>query len=225
MRALLTLLLAVSELCAQRVPFINTPPTTRAGQPLASVRRELQRDRGRRWVAWTVASAVPQQGCCWSNSQRGCGREGQQMSAGASAQRPVKLEGERFLGVPLRLENGSVRKVHTYSGECELDPDGVLAVELTGVDPRQSLQLLATLVSRGDFVTARQQTALVVHAIARHAIAEADSLLTRLAQPEYPESVRQRVAFWAGPARGAAGLQLLDQMAQSDPTATVFARM
>jgi len=62
-------------------------------------------------------------------------------------------------------------------------------------------------------------------AIAMHGDPSADQAFARFTAPSQPEGTRKEAAFWAGEARGAAGVQLLKRMAKEDPSSDVRAHV
>jgi HEAT repeat protein len=139
----------------------------------------------------------------------------------------VKLEGPANLLVLLRAEHRKIARVRAVSDDCTLDAAGLQVTWLTGAKPAESVRLLERLVNskeldeRGGDRLSRG----ALMAIAMHADTSADQVLATYTAPDKPEGLRKEAAFWAGEARGAAGLQLLKRMAKEDPSIEVRAQV
>jgi hypothetical protein len=159
------------------------------------------------WFGYTVP-IIPgdRNSCCYYSSDgmswRGCNLEpGERVIAPAG---PVRLEPSKDLNVLIRVENGQVGKIRSFTGDCDLDAGGLPVIWLTGVRPPDSLAMLDGFLDR--FGNA------VVSAVALHSDAAADAYLEKYIALERPESVRRHVAFWLGSARGRRGFELLKQL-------------
>jgi HEAT repeat protein len=133
---------------------------------------------------------------------------------------PVKLEGADRLVVLFRIADRRVERVRTFSEDCELDAGGRPVAWLTEVRPGDSIQLLESLVQTGSDRTSRVIDGAIA-AIALHADPAADASLDRLVAASQPESVRKKVTFWMGQARGARGLNALQRVLRDDPSPAV----
>jgi HEAT repeat protein len=129
--------------------------------------------------------------------------------------------------VLLRAEHRKIARVRAVSDDCTLDAAGLQVTWLTGAKPAESVRLLERLVNskeldeRGGDRLSRG----ALMAIAMHADTSADQVLATYTAPDKPEGLRKEAAFWAGEARGAAGLQLLKRMAKEDPSIEVRAQV
>jgi HEAT repeat protein len=117
--------------------------------------------------------------------------------------------------------------VRIFSSDCAVDAGGLPVLLLTGVDPVQSLRLLAGYVEtggegerRGDHIG---DGALA--AIAYHAGPGADETLEGFVRPGRPEWLRKKAAFWLGQARGERGYRALARMMREDPSPDVRAHV
>ena len=129
--------------------------------------------------------------------------------------------------VLLRAEGHKIGKIRAASEDCILDAGGLQITWLTGVKAADSVQLLERFVygkelseHGGDRLS---RGALM--AIALHGDASADQAMADFVVPDKPESMRREAAFWAGEARGAAGVQSLKRMAKDDPSSDVRAHV
>ena len=180
------------------------------------------------WIGYAVpAIDGDPEACCFNNdsSGRSCGQcrleEGNESFTSHSENRTAHLE-TQFLIVMFRAQNRAVEKIRTFSENCELDAGGRTIYWLTGVDPTQSVALLASLVkgSARDLESDGDQDHIAdgaVAAIAQHAALEADRALRGFVAPDQPEKLRERAAFWMAAARGKAGFDTLKSLAHSDP--------
>jgi HEAT repeats len=139
----------------------------------------------------------------------------------------VKLEGPSTLVVLFRAEHGKIGTIRAVSDECVLDASGLQVVWLTNAKPAASVRLLERFVGSAEFDEhgGERLGRGALMAIAMHADASADQALNSFTVPDKPESLRKEVAVWAGEARGAAGVQLLKHMANSEPSSEVRAHV
>jgi HEAT repeats len=175
---------------------------------------------GMTWVGGNVAMS-DRSACCGM-----CGLEPSQggISTGTPAQpqpgTPIKLEGADQMVVLFRVINKQVDRVRVFSEDCQLDAGGREVVWLTGVRPAESIALLESIVAaqqeRRDRITDG-----AISAIALHADTGADAALERLLAATQPPSVRAKVPFWLGNARGRRGLELLQRIIKDDPSPDV----
>jgi HEAT repeat protein len=135
-------------------------------------------------------------------------------------QGPIRLEGPETLVVLYRVEEKAVRKIRSFSPDCELDAGGRTIRWLDGVTGPDSVTLLATFVSRAE-VKSDTLTDAAVSAIAMHRDEAADAALERLGSKDNPEFVRKRVTFWMGNARGRRGFEAVKKIARDDPSEDV----
>jgi HEAT repeat protein len=205
----------LSFACAAQTPrVLNAVLETRQA---SSLEAEIARAQSRKvplWIGYAVEASRETESCCYWNGRAGCVLEGgKRMNGNAipAAQGPVALEGGRWIAVLLRLDQGAVQKVQTYSLACELDAGGLPFVWLTGVSSGESLAVLRRHVER-----ARADGALA--AIAFHKGGEADRVLDEFLRSDQPEEIRKKTCFWLGQARGAAGVRRLRQILAEDPS-------
>ncbi len=160
------------------------------------------------WIGYTVP-AVPghDQNCDYSGDYvRGVRPPG-----------PVHLEPPEQVQILFRIEAGHVAKIRAISGDCQLDADGIPLRWIRDVRPSESVAFLAT------FVTADSDHVRdgAVAAIALHADGSADEALERFVAAGQPESLREKVVFWMGAARGRRGYENLRRIVEGDASAGV----
>jgi HEAT repeat protein len=177
-------------------------------------------------IFWSGGSVIVSDGssCCAS-----CRLEPSDRNAPAAAQTqapggPIRLEASARMTVLFRVVNRSVERIRVFSEDCELDAGGRQVTWLENVRPADSIALLE------GFATAPADTRRgsvgdgAVSAIALHADPAADASLDRLVAVGQPDTLRRKVPFWLGNARGAHGLEVLRRLLRDDPSAEVRKR-
>jgi HEAT repeat protein len=132
----------------------------------------------------------------------------------------VKLEGSERIAVMYRVADRRVQRIRVFSEDCELDAGGRVVQWLDNVRPADSVALLESFTA----ADADGRTRILdgaVTAIALHGDPAADAALDRLAAATQPESVRKKVTFWLGSARGRHGFDRLRQVMRDDPSVEV----
>jgi hypothetical protein len=139
----------------------------------------------------------------------------------------VKLEGPSNIVVLFRAEGRKIGKIRAVSEDCVLDAGGLQIAWLTGAKPAESVRLLERFVDGRELYErgGERLSRGALMAIAMHGDAAADQAFARFTSPDEPEGMRREAAFWAGEARGAAGVQLLKRMAKEDPSSDVRAHV
>jgi len=213
----LILFAAASVLCAQTPPALsNAHLETRAFS--GDLDSQL-RGSSPAWFGYQVKTVHKDENCCWSDSNRGCYLEGDSgHRIEIHSDRPVQLEGSDAAAVLFRVANNHIEKVQLFSMACPLDAGGLPFVWLTGVPAEASLTELHKLADSNETERLVDSS---VFAIAQHDQPEADNILNQLAAPDKPEKVREKVSFWLGASRGAAGVKTLRQMLKNDPSTSV----
>jgi len=128
----------------------------------------------------------------------------------------------------VRVANGQVGRVRTFTPDCDIDAGGMPVVWLEGVKPADSVAWLSALVLSGGAATGDERYDRVakpaVAAIALHDVPDADRALESFVAPARPEALREDTTFWLGSARGESGVRLLIATATSDSNADVRGR-
>jgi HEAT repeat protein len=145
-----------------------------------------------------------------------------------SAERFASLDDETAI-VLLRAEGGHIGRVRVLSLGCGIDAAGRTLTWIDGVEPAESLALLASLVGPREEKAAKQpdggrsagrdkvsDSALM--AIAVHAGPAADDVLERFLSASQPERIRKKAAFWMGNMRGRRGYEALSRLVREDPS-------
>jgi hypothetical protein len=187
------------------------------------------------WVGYAIPMIPSRDGmhrsmCCgnWSDGQM-CGpcnlesRDGTNTNESDSAPTQggtVHLEGPDEMFVLLRVADHKIGRVRSFTEDCQIDAGGLRVIWLTDVKPAESVAALAEIVHAANFDDSDGRSAVngALTAIVMHADASADRALASFVDKSRPEKLRSQTAFWLGNARGAAGLDLLKQMAKNDPS-------
>jgi HEAT repeat protein len=134
----------------------------------------------------------------------------------------VRLSGSERMAVFFRVVNRAVERIRVYSEDCSLDAGGRPVHWLEGVSPAESVALLERYAAV-PAAEARDRIANgAITAIALHQDAAADAALARLVSPGQPDTIRRKVTFWLGNARGARGLSALERLLKDDASREVL---
>lgn len=188
------------------------------------------------WLGYAVpAVSGDRQVCCsngnWNGSDNGCGpcrlESGDHGSNINLRGDKVKLEGPQSLVVLLRAENGRIGRMRTVSEDCTIDAGGLQVTWLSDVKPAESVKYLEQFVTAQEFDEHGHDrlSRAALTAIALTGDPSADQAIASFTAPDKPEGMRREASFWAGEARGAAGLVLLKRMAKNDPSSEVRAQV
>lgn len=188
------------------------------------------------WLAYSVpAVSGDRQVCCgngnWNDNSGNCGPcrlEGSDHGNSINLRGDkVKLEGPQSLLVLLRADARKIGKIRVVSEDCTIDAGGLQVIWLTGVNPAESVRYLETIVDTKEFDErgGNRLSHGALTAIALTGDPSADNAIANFTAPDKPEGMRKEASFWAGEARGAAGLVLLKRMAKSDPSSEVRAHV
>jgi HEAT repeat protein len=111
----------------------------------------------------------------------------------------------------VRLADGEVQKIRSFSEDCELDAGGLPVYWWSNVDPDESLDFLETQAQQ-QRSTRMAESAL--QAIAHHAEPRADDLLEDFAM-DRRDDVAEQAIFWLGAVRGEGGLNSLKGLGET----------
>jgi len=204
------------------------PATQGLKQTIAPI---LSQQQGPLWIGYRISAAAKERSmCCWNSisddrtSGKSCclgcrmdsdhGGSFTGTSSNCAPPEPVP-----YAFVLLRAENKQISKVRVFSVDCPLDFAGLPLYWLSDVKPEDSIALLMGMVSPADADRDdddKKLTNQVVMAIAFHDVPAADQAMERLIQPNQPERLREKVAFWSAVERGKAGYALLRKYVMND---------
>jgi hypothetical protein len=226
--ACLALFAAANDTAAQPQVINATASSRPAGGDLAKTFAALAREQTRpAWIGYLVPASEHGRsiGCGSTGSDFYQGRwnlEGGGTTRGWHTVTRL-LEGPQNLLVLFRVEQREVGRIGAFSEDCQLDAGGLPFVWITGVDPAQSVALLATFVPDIGVEGPHQKPARpgrgALAAIAFHADAAADQAIDRFAAAGQPDRLRDQAVFWMGAARGRHGFESLRRMATREPAA------
>src|SRR5687768_15387322 len=116
-------------LCAQQPPISNADlrQASAANGLDSAIAAAVATAKGPVWIGY-AAPAIPgdYNTCCWNDSGRGCGLEGQRRAeANAANPGPVRLEGPSHVVILMRFEQGTSEKLRVLSPDCPLDAGGL----------------------------------------------------------------------------------------------------
>lgn len=208
MRTLILLVGCVGLASAQMPRFLRAQVETRAaGANLAAQLHAAEQTSTPLWWGYSVPAVASDQGGC-----NVAYLEGNDWTRTETETPPAAVAPEAIL---YRLEQGAVDKVRSFSSDCQIDAGGLPVIWLTGVNPDQSVDLLAGLVQSQPL---KGNGAL--NAIAMTASAKAEHSLEAFATEAYPDNVRKQAAFWLGANRGHEGFLVLQRIARADGSAS-----
>lgn len=151
------------------------------------------------WIAWD-APAV-------RGAEMGC----EYVHDGFSTAGIVHLEPPDRVVILFRVEANTVGKLRHLSPDCEIDAGGLPVHWLTGVQPAESIALLATYVPQREL-----DSNGALSAIAAHVAAAADPVLDLYLTANRPEWLRRRAASLEGSERGLHGVEALKSVIAND---------
>jgi hypothetical protein len=162
-------------------------------------------------LSWGRCRLEPSTGVAASGATKG--------SQPATARGPVQLEGSAKIAVLYRVAERKVERLRVVSADCALDAGGRPVQWIESVPAAESVALLESLA--GDTDAGGRVMDGAVMAIALHGDASADTALERLAGNGHPETVRKKVTFWLGNARGRRGFDALRKIMREDTSVEV----
>lgn len=190
--------------------------TVQAAGGLSAAVRQAGSGREPVWVSWSVPVVEGQSyTCCWTRDWKpgACKLEANNQSWGSSDRNPAQSP---YLNVLVRLHEGRMEKVRSFSETCPLDAGGRRFVRLEGVQPEESVRYLQA-VGRSDSSRKTDLHEEVIGAVALHRNAAAVEVLTDFATSDrYPADTRENALFWLGQARGRAGYEVVARVLREE---------
>jgi len=213
--------MASSTAFAQQPNFVNARVTAHAAQPdvaraiAAITKTQIE-------PAW-IGYAVP----VLSNDSFGrndgwserCRLEQQRVDPATNTpvQGPLRLEAAPTVMVLVRLQAGEIRRVRSFSGDCQVDAGGLQVYWLGDVSGAQSVEFLRTLASAVD---TRDRSEAALSAMALHRDAAAAAAILDLAKTGTPR-LRQRALFWIARRAESQAAGVITQAIDNDPDVEV----
>jgi len=229
----MTICLGIVALCpafAQEPRLVNAKMQTQAvASGLEKAFQSLVKNQADpAWIGYAVpVVAGNHRICCYSSEDRHqpaalrhgrCNLEGRDEGMNFQNRDDDEREGPEQILVLFRAAERRLGKVRVFTDDCELDAGGLPVHWLTDVKPRESVELLASLVGGTEEKAERRKSESAIAAIALHADSAADAVLEKFVDPERPEDVRKNTAFWLGNVRGQKGYETLRRMVRNDPS-------
>jgi HEAT repeats len=224
--------IALAALAAAQAPpaLLNANVDTRsASSGLApTIRAILTVQPQPAWIAWAVPTTTEAHMCCFDSVEKGessrwccggCRLEGRGKGTFTTSRKAgaIPLEPSKTMSVLLRVEQGRISQARAYSSDCALDAGGRPVHWLDGVEPAESVALLAGLASTTPPLPTgagfEAEEALV--GLAQHDEPSVDPALERLAAAGPMES-REQAVFWMGQARGRRGYDSLTRILREE---------
>jgi hypothetical protein len=177
------------------------------------------------WLGYEVPAAGHREMCCFDSMgdaggtevAGGCRIEDHGSFTMRDAERFATLDEDTAV-VLLRADQGRIGRVRVLSRGCGIDAAGRTLTWLDGVQPAESLGLLASLVSARDEEGGEKRADAALMAIAVHEGTAADDVLERFLDAGQPERTRKKAAFWMGNLRGRRGYEALNRLVRNDPS-------
>ena len=171
------------------------------------------------WVAYSVESAEDDAVICCMDSGwkqlRACRLDGSNWGSfniGRNGGDRDELTVSSQVLVFYRVSNKVIDRVRIFSSNCPIDAHDTSIAWIDGVDPKQSVRFLQSLVKDdGEKVGKRS-----VDALALHAEESATAALETLMNSSMSTEMRGHAAFWLGNARGRRGYLAVKRLA-NDP--------
>jgi hypothetical protein len=138
-------------------------------------------------------------------------------------QSPIRLEGPETMVVLYRVEEKAVQRIRIFSPDCELDAGGRTITWLDGVNPADSVKLLATFLSDSGSKSTRIVDG-ALSAIAMHTDDQAVPTLMRVARQDPSSHVRGQALFWIGQKAGQRAAAEITAAIENDPDTEVKKR-
>jgi hypothetical protein len=211
----------VSTALAQQPNFVNARVVARAPQPdvaraIAAITK-AQIDPA--WIGYAVPvlhndSFGRNDG--WSER---CRLEQQRVEPATNTpvQGPIRLEPAPTVMVLVRLQAGEIRRVRSFSGDCQVDAGGLQVYWLGDVSGAQSVDFLKTVVSDVD---TRDRSEAALSAMALHRDGAAAAAILDLAKNGAP-TLRQRALFWIARRAESQAAGIISQAIDADPDVEV----
>jgi hypothetical protein len=207
------ILLFAAAVSAQQPRIIHSTLTTVAASPDLGAQI---RNSKTAFIGYSVPEIEGEHVMCcfntWGDYQIGgtCSLDRESGSFNSRDRDDLHVASPGVFAVVYRVENGEIARVRSYSMDCVLDANGAAVTWISGVDPRKSVALLVSIMSRSG-----HHSDNVMSTLAMHADASATTELERLLSSDFPDETRGHAAFWLGQTRGRRGYEDVLALARS----------
>jgi hypothetical protein len=215
-------LLVSSTAFAQQPSFVNAKVVSRSAQPdvpraiAAIVKAQVEPA----WIGYAVPvinNEMTGRNDGWSER---CRLEQQRVdpTTNAPAPGPIRLEAAPTVMVLLRVQAGEIRRVRSFSGDCQVDAGGLQLYWMGDVNAAQSVDFLRALVT--GVAVARDQSESALSAMALHRDPAAAAAILDLAKNGAPRQ-RQRALVWIARRAESQAVGIITQAIDNDPDVEV----
>jgi HEAT repeat protein len=214
-------LLAASTAFAQQPGFVNARVVSRSAQPdvpraiAAIVKAQVEPA----WVGYAVPvinNEMTGRNDGWSER---CRLEQQRVDPATNtpAPGPIRLEAAPTVMVLVRVQAGEIRRVRSFSGDCQIDAGGLQLYWMGDVNAAQSVDFLKSLVAG---IAVREQSESALSAMALHRDPAAAAAILELAKNGTPR-LRQRALVWIARRAESQAAGIIAQAIDNDPDVEV----
>ena len=214
-------LLASSMAFAQQPSFVNARVVSRSAQPDVSraIAAIVKAQAEPAWIGYAVPvinNEMTGRNDGWSER---CRLEQQRVdpATNAPAAGPIRLEAAPTVMVLLRVQAAEIRRVRSFSGDCQVDAGGLQLYWMGDVSAAQSVDFLKSLVTA---VAVREQSESALSAMALHRDPAATAAIVELAKSGTPR-MRQRALVWIARRAESQAAGIITQAIDNDPDVEV----
>jgi HEAT repeat protein len=207
-------ILAAPAMQAQQPKIVHAQLATEAGtQGLNAVLHDLKRQANPQWIGYSVP-VINNFSSGW-NESRVTYLEGNRDAVGDSVENNSKQTFDHAV-VLLRVSDGSVVDLRIENPDRELDAGGAGFVWVNGVDPEDSVKVLAEIARQSQHRKLRDGA---VFAVSLHQTDSATKALAEMTAASDEVDLREKAAFWLANQRGHDGLKVIERLAREDGNA------
>lgn len=213
--------IASSTAFAQQPSFVNARVVARAAQPdvpraIAAIVKAQVEPAWIGYAAPVINNEMAGRNDGWSER---CRLEQQRVDPATNmpVQGPIRLEAAPTVMVLVRVQAGEIRRVRSFSGDCQVDAGGLQLYWMGDVNAAQSVDFLRSIVTG---VAARDQSESALSAMALHRDPAAAAAILELAKNATPR-LRQRALFWIARRAESQAIGIITQAIDNDPDVEV----
>ena len=214
-------LLAASTAFAQQPSFVNARIVSRSAQPDVprAIAAIVKAQAEPAWIGYAVPvinNEMTGRNDGWSER---CRLEQQRVDPATNtpAAGPIRLEAAPTVMVLVRVQAGEIRRVRSFSGDCQVDAGGLQLYWMGDVNAAQSVDFLRSLVTG---VAVREQSESALSAMALHRDPAAAAAIVELAKSGTPR-LRQRALVWIARRAESQAAGIITQAIDNDPDVDV----
>ena len=212
---------------------------TAAAQPLRHQIDAIAAKGGVAWVSYRVPMIGQRRMCCFDSAAQAatgcCGRCQLERGDGIvlsdtepppPAASRIVVEPPSEMRVFVRVEDGAVSRIRTFSLDCDVDAGGATVATLENVGVNDSVAWLATMVAlASDTTDSRNRLQMsALSALALHPGAAAADRLVAFARDDGRARVRGQALFWLAERAGREAVRTIGNAIDADPELEVKRR-